>query len=558
VPTFRDVSEACGVRFRQGYAGKRPLTILEATGSGCAFLDYDNDGWLDLFLAGHPRCALYHNNQDGSFSDVTQAAGVGRAGFWIGCGTGDYDNDGRVDLFVTGYNTSALYRNNGHGGFDDLTARAGIRDRGYQTSCAFADVDRDGLLDLYICHYVRFGPDEPQYCEAGNTGLRRACGPDAYLPQVGVFYHNRGDGRFVEATRSFGMDGARGKAWGAAFGDYDRDGWTDLYVANDEMPGDLFHNTGGRRMENVGLASGTAYGGDGALQGGMGADFGDYDNDGRPDLVVTTFWMEPNALYHNEGQGLFSEVSYATGLAQGTLKRVGFGTRFLDADNDGWLDLFFLNGHVQDTHWIHPEQEMPERMQLFLNQRQRAGADDRSPPASGRFRDASDEAGEPFQRRVVGRGAAFGDFNNDGRLDVAAIDMEGAALLLRNNGPADATRRGHWLIVRALTAPAGRGAASRPGGSAPRDAIGAQITVTAGGLRQLREIQTSGSVLSAHDPRAHFGLGTATRVDRLAIRWPDGATETLSGLPVDRILTTRQGEKPGRHRELIARRKRDP
>jgi hypothetical protein len=529
VPVFSDVAEAAGIRFRQGLDGKRPLTILEATGSGCAFLDYDNDGWLDLFLAGQPRCALYHNNHDGSFTDVTRATGLGREGFWIGCGSGDYDNDGFTDLFVTGYNTCALYRNNGHGGFTDVTAKAGIRDRAYQTSCALGDVDRDGFLDLYICHYVQFGPREPQYCPAPGSDLRRTCGPDAYLPQVGVFYHNRGDGSFAEATKQFGLGTAHGKAWGAVFADYDADGWPDLYVANDEMPGDLFHNTGGGRMENVGPASGTAYSKDGSLQGGMGVDFGDYDNDGRLDLVVTNFWMEPNALYHNDGNGLFADRSYASGLASATLKRVGFGTRFLDADNDGWLDLFFLNGHVQDTHWIDPEQGMPERMQLFLNQ------------GNGRFREVSGDAGEPFQRAVVGRGAAFGDFNNDGRVDIAAMDMEGDALLLRNDGSAAAPQKQHWLTVRALTMPG------------PRDAIGAQVTLAAGGKQQLREVETSGSVLSANDPRLHFGLGSATRVDRLSIRWPDGATETRSSLPADQQITLRHTSLPLRGQRKVIR-----
>jgi enediyne biosynthesis protein E4 len=316
----------------------------------------------------------------------------------------------------------------------------------------------------------------------------------------------------VEATRRYGMDTAHGKAWGAAFGDFDGDGWQDLYVANDEMPGDLFHNRGDGRMENVGAASGTAYSGDGSPQGGMGADFGDVNNDGRQDLVVTTFWLEPNALYRNEGQGLFSEVSQAAGIAAATRKRVGFGARFLDADNDGWLDLFFLNGHVQDIHPVDPEQGMPELMQLFRNER------------NGRFREVSAAAGEPFQRPVVGRGAACGDFDNDGWLDIAAIDMEGTALLLHNEG---ITHPRHWLSVRALT--------SR------RDAIGAQVTITAGGQSQMREVQTGGSVLSAHDPRVHFGLGAAPKVDRLSIRWPDGTREMFAGMPADRIVTLNQG-----------------
>ncbi len=274
----------------------------------------------------------------------------------------------------------------------------------------------------------------------------------------------------------------------------------------------------------VGAVSGTAYSRDGSLQGGMGVDFGDYDNDGRLDLIVTNFWMEPNTLYRNEGGTVFTEVSYATGLAQATLKRVGFGTRFFDADNDGRLDLFFLNGHVQDTHWVHPEEGMPEQMQLFLNRR------------NGRFEEVSAAAGEPFRRPVVGRGAAFGDFDNDGRVDIAAMDMEGAALLLRNEGRAgdrgrEGGREGHWLQVRALT------------GAGPRDAIGARVAISAAGRKQVREVQTGGSVLSANDPRVHFGLGAATRVERLTVRWPDGSTETRSDVAADQCLTLQQGRR---------------
>jgi hypothetical protein len=549
VPRFTNIAASAGVGFRQGHAGlSRPLTILEATGSGCAFLDYDGDGRLDLFLAGQPRCALYHNKGASrgplQFRDVTLAAGLGRTGFWIGCGTGDVDNDGDVDLFVTGYQYCALYRNNGDGTFTDGTAAAGIPERGWQTSCAFGDVDRDGFLDFYVCRYLRFGPTEPQSCPYADTTLPVTCSPDVYEGQKGLFYHNQGGsvgpaGSFTEATRRFGFHTARGKAWGAAFGDVDGDGWQELYVANDEMPGDLFRNRGGR-VQNQGAASGTAFNRDGAVQGGMGVDFGDCTGDGRLDLVVTTFWMEPDALYRNDGGGLFSEVSYPAGIAAPTLKRVGFGTRLADFNNDGRLDLFFLNGHVRDASLVNPDEGLPQPMQLFLNEsgpltRTQKGLprpDGRAP----RFREVSSAAGGPFRHPIVGRGAAFGDVDNDGDVDIAAIDAEGVALLLRNDGP---PRPGHWLIVRALTAPrGGRGTAN--GGQRFRDALGARITVTAGGMTLVREVQTAGSVLSANDPRAHFGLGAAARIDRLTVRWPDGSVERRTDLAVDRILELRQ------------------
>jgi enediyne biosynthesis protein E4 len=517
VPRFTDVAADAGIRFRQAFPERRPLNILETTGSGTGFIDFDNDGWLDLFIAGQPRSALYRNNGDGTFTDVTEDAGLGGEGFWIGCGAGDYDNDGWTDLFVTGYEVCALYRNNGDGTFSEVTEAAGIRARGWQTSCAFGDIDRDGYLDLYICRYVEFGPDSLQSCGYGGTSFHVTCGPDAYEAQVGVFYRNNGDGTFTEATRQFGMDTANGKAWGAAFADYDDDGWQDLYIANDEMLADLFRNTGRGRMENVGVYSGTACNRDGGVQGGMGCDWGDYDNDGRLDLVVTTFWMETFSLYHNKGAGQFSEVSYPMGIAPPTLKSVGFGTRFADLNNNGWLDLFFVNGHVRDAGPINPEEVMPQRMQLFLNDR------------GSRFRDVSQQAGEPFAGTVVGRGAAFGDFNNDGRIDIAVVDADGALVLLRNDGPADSERQGSWLMVRALT------------GDSPRDALGARITLQAGDLSMVREVQTSGSILSSNDPRAHFGLGEAPVVERLTIRWPGGAVETFENLPINRQITLREG-----------------
>jgi hypothetical protein len=502
------------VHFRTGPRGKRPLNILEATGSGCGLLDYDGDGLLDLVLIGQPRCALYRNLGEGGFADRTREAGLEREGIWTGCAAGDIDNDGDIDLVVTGYGGCALYRNLGDGRFREVGAASGLRAGGFQTSAVLADLDRDGYLDLYVCRYVRFGPREPQYCPSADGSIMRACGPDAYAAELGVYYHNNRDGTFSDRTQAAGLGSAHGKAWGAVAADLDADGWQDLYVANDEMPGDLFHNLGGGRFVNRGAESGTAFSRDGGVQGGMGVDAGDYDDDGRLDLVVTNFWMEPNALYHNDGDGLFLERSRAAGLAAATAARVGFGTRFVDVDGDGRLDLFFANGHVQDIHWVDPAQGMPELLQLFRN------------VDGKRFEDRSNEGGQAFLAPITGRGTAVGDWDNDGDPDLVVTDLEGSPLLLRNDGtPAD--RGYHWLGLELR--------------SRTRDALGARVTVQSGSRTWVRECQSGGSVLSAQDPRVLVGLGTTTRVDRLTVRWPDGRTDVHSNPPLDRYLLLRRG-----------------
>jgi enediyne biosynthesis protein E4 len=528
---FTDVARPAGLAFRYGYGGRSPLDLLEISGGGAGLLDVDGDGWLDVLLVGQQRCALYRNDHDGTFTDVTRRAGLTAEGTWMGCAAGDIDDDGRVDLFLCGYRCAALFRNRGDGSFVDVSRTAGIRPGGWMSSAAFADVDRDGRLDLYVGRYARWDTSTLRFCVV--EGVRTACGPEMYDPEKGSFYHNEGGGRgggpvrFVEATPRFGLGDTHGKTWGVAFADMNDDGWPDLYLANDEVPCDLYENVRGARFRNVGLASGTAFSRDGVRQGGMGVDWGDYDNDGRLDLFVTTFYQQPKSLYHNDGGGRFSEVSDVAGIAAPTLPYVAFGTCFLDVDNDGLLDLFIANGHVRDNpERLDPAVHYAQPMQLFRND------------GSGVFRDLSREAGPAFDRPIVGRAAASGDIDNDGDIDLLVVDAAGAPLLLRN----ESGNRRHWLTVRALTAQR-------------RDAIGARITITAGGRRQVAEVRPGASFLATNDPRVHFGLGEADRVERLQIRWPDGRVEERRDLSANQFMTLVEARR-GRAAPAETRRKR--
>jgi hypothetical protein len=510
-PAFVNVAAAMGIDYVTNRAKERPRDILAANGSGCAFLDYDGDGNLDILLVGEPRCALYRN-EGGRFADVTAAAGLGATGHWIGVGVGDWDNDGRPDLCLAGFHCGALYHNEG-GRFRDVTARSGIIFPQWGQGAAFGDVDGDGWLDLYLSAYARFEPDSPRLCPHG--GIPAVCGPELYAPERGRLFQGLGGGRFREATASAGMGSAHGRSWGAMFQDYDDDGRQDLYVANDMLEGDLFHNESGAgsrgiRFRNVGLASGTAYGARGQRLGEMAVDWADYDNDGRPDLLVTAFTHQPAALFHNDGNGSFSEQSDACGVGAPTYPYVGFGAKFLDFDNDGWRDLLIANGHIEDNaEQLAQGERYRQPVQLLQN-------------SGGRFLDRSQDllASVPA---IVARGAAFGDFDNDGRTDALVMDLEGPPLLLRNQAPG-----GAWLGLKL----AGR--------QSNRDGIGARVIVTAGGRQQRLECQTSGSVLSANDPRLLFGLGAAEHADRVDIRWPSGRRTELANVPARQYVTVRE------------------
>jgi len=557
---FRDVAGEAGLRFRWGYGGRSPLNILETARGGCAFLDYDGDGWLDILLIGD-RIALYRNRGVQAppehlntrtpepptplFEDVTAQSGLRARGMLMGCAVGDYDNDGRPDIFLTGHGIARLYRNRGVQAppehlntrtpepptplFEDVTARAGVgpRDRyAWSSSAGFADLDNDGFLDLVVGHYVEFTPQTRQLCDFPGAGaggkVLASCPPLYYEPQRTRFFRNRGDGVFEDVTARFPK--GHGNNLGVGFADFDDDGRTDIYVANDGLPGDLYQNRGRWKFENVGSASATAYNQDGREQAGMGVDWGDYDGDGRLDLIVTTFQNEAKSLYRNEGGGLFTYASYTAGIGDVTKPRLAFGVGFFDYDNDGHPDLLMANGHVQDTiAKIHPPATYAQPMQLFRNR------------GDGTFADVTPEGGPSFAQPIVGRAIAFGDYDNDGRVDALVANLEGAPLLLHNESsitpPYEGGERGgvtpnHWLGVRLL---------SRSG---RRDALGARVTLEmADGRRRVAESQTCRSYLAACDPRVHFGLGAKSRVARLTVRWPGGRTTVLANPPVDRYIT---------------------
>ncbi len=494
-----------------GHGGRSPLTILDTAGCGCAFVDVDGDSLPDILLVGQPRCTLYHNRGDGTFEDITERAGLTATGTFMGVAVGDYDNDGRPDLLITGYGCNVLYHNLG-GRFEDVTQRAGLEARGptdWATSATFADLDGDGKLDVVIGHYVTFTPQTLQTCD--YSGVPAACPPFYYDAQKLTVYRNLGNGRFQDVTAQWGMAGGHGNNLGVAAADFDGDGREDLYVANDGLPADLWHNTG-KGFVNVALASGTAYDREGQPQAGMGIDWADVDGDGRPDLLVTTFQDQAKALYHNEGAGQFRFVSFDVGLGAQTRNRLAFGVICADFDGDGRPDIVFANGHVQDTiNRIHPPATYAQSPQCFRNR------------GDGTFDDVSATCGPAFQKPIVGRGLAVGDYDNDGRPDLLMVDLEGHPLLLHNESPPT-----HWLGVRLI------------GRRSNRDGIGAHLTLTAGTQRQVREVQSGRSYLSACDTRILFGLGSASTLPSLTVHWLSGRVQQVTVPALDRYLTVEE------------------
>jgi hypothetical protein len=505
---FQDMQPGSGVDFPLDDAAGEEPGIKETIGHPAALLDADGDGLLDVLLAGPDRAMLFRNRGGWKFAAVPDA-GFRQKGDWQGVAVGDVDNDGRPDLYLCGYGCAALYLNQGRGRFREVTAASGLaapRSDEWQTSAAFADVDRDGWLDLYATRYVELG-NKTGLC-AYPGGITTACSPTEFAPQRGALYRNRGHGRFVDATAAYGLAGAHGNGLGVAFGDPNGDGFPDLYLANDQRAGDLYLNHQGRRFVNAGTRSGTAFGPDGSPQAGMGVDFGDYDEDGREDLVVTTYQREPTSLYHNDGGDLFTNTAYPSHLGAATTRAVKWGVKWVDLDNDGRLDLAIANGHpLHRVHEIEPGVETRQRFQLFRNQ------------GGGLFAELP-SVGTGLPRAIAGRALCAGDLDNDGRIDLLLSDIEGQPLLLRNLSPA----RHHWLTVRL-------------GGEAVSE--GATVTLRAGTRRWTRRSTTGGSYLSASDPRVHFGLGETGTLDAVEVRWPRGRTSVQKNVPCDRELVVR-------------------
>jgi hypothetical protein len=507
--------------------GRSPSYYLpETTGAGCAFLDYDNDGWMDIYLVNSGRCdfydpspplrnALYRNNRDGTFTDVTEKAGVAGGGYGMGAAVGDYDGDGYPDLFLTQYGRSILYHNNGDGSFTDVTEKARITVLGWASSAVWFDYDNDGKLDLFVCRFVDFDKSKNRLCGNGQNGERFYCVPRVYHPASSWLFHNNGDGTFTDLSQESGIGKALGKAWGVVATDINNDGRMDLFVANDTVPNFLFLNRGHGKFEEVGLESGVAFSQDGQARSGMGVDSADFDQDGWQDLFVTNVDQEMYSLYRNRHDATFDDTAGSMGIGRATRLLSGWGVKFFDFDNDGNVDLFIANGHPDDKIESHSSRvTYKEPLLLFRNN-------------GHGFDTVSPAAGSVFSESFAARGLAIGDFNNDGAVDVLVAVNDAAPVLLKNT----AAQGNHWLGVRLI------GKKSNP------DGIGARITWQAGDLRRSRLKTGGGSYLSAHDPREVLGIGSRAKIDRLEIRWPQpsGRIEVFTDLPIDRYLTIVEG-----------------
>lgn len=525
---FADVAAEAGLTLLNVCGGPSKNYIVEVNGNGAAFFDYDNDADLDVLIVngstldgmkagGDPMVALYRNDGHGRFEDVTPSSGMGARGWGMGACVADYDADGAQDVYVTAFGPNVLFRGHGDGTFTDVTAGANVGDRHWSTNCAFGDYDRDGDLDLYVSNYLSFS--ERTIAARGASpdckylGEDVMCGPKGLIGEPDVLYRNNGDGTFTDVTRGAGIADPGGYGFGVLFSDLDDDGWPDIFVANDSVANLLFHNNGGGTFSETGLSSGLALNGDGRPQASMGADAADYDGDGRLDVFVTNFSQDHNTLYRNGG-AFFADVSHPAGVVTPSLEYLGWGTGFADFDNDGRVDLFVANGHVYpEMDRLGGRSTYRQRKQLFRN------------VGHGRFRDVTDETGGGLLIERSSRGAAFGDYDNDGDIDVLVINMNDRPTLLRNDSPPGNS----WITLKLQ------------GGSKDRDAVGARVWLEDGGSPQIAEVRSGGSYLSHNDMRVHFGLGRRTDVTAIKIRWPDGVTERFENLRVNTIHVIRQG-----------------
>jgi len=517
---FTDVTAALGIQFRDvnGESGKK--YFIEPLGRGIALFDFDNDRDLDLYLVNGgdlpgvtsaipPKNALYRNDK-GTFTDVTTEACVGDTGYGLGCCVGDYNNDGFADLYVTNYGANVLYRNNGDGTFIDVTHHAGVggaqRASGqppqFSSGCAFVDYDADGYLDLYVVNYVQFDTNANPECT--RQGVRTYCTPEALSGTVDILYRNNGDGIFTDVTEKAGIATSLGKGLGVVCGDIENDGDVDIFVANDTTPNFLYRNNGNGTFTEDALFAGIALSEEGRAYSGMGANLGDFDNDGYLDIVITNFQDQVNSLYCNAQNGFFNDVSFATGIGEKSLPYLAWGVDFVDFNNDGWLDLFVANGHLDNNIAdIDPIGAYAQPNQLFWNNK-----------------DDTFEVTEVTLSPKVSRGAAFGDIDNDGDVDIVVANLKGMPTVLRNEGG----NAEHWLCVRLV------------GTHCARDAIGARVTVVAGELTQIREVKSGSGYLSQNDMRLHFGLGEVKRIDTVTVRWLCGQLQTLRDVGTRHVL----------------------
>lgn len=513
LPQFEDVTAKSGIDFQHSFGEKALSSIQEGTGSGCAWLDYNNDGLMDLYvangrhvegLANHSAADgvgatnhLYRNNGDGTFTDVTAQAGVPGKGIGVGITVGDFDNDGNEDLYVTNYNSAILYHNNGNGTFTDVTAKAGANNALFGTGAAFLDYDHDGRLDLFVGNYLKFDPSSRQYYSA-----QQYPGPLEYAPETNRLLHNNGDGTFADVSKASGIGAQPGRAMGVTVGDFDGDGWPDIYVANDTMASFLYRNNKDGTFTDVAADVGAAYGQNGEASTAMGPVFGDYENNGRQSLFVS------DAHYHRllrgagKAGGGFEDVTNASGVGQVSAQFVGWGDGLFDFDNDGWKDLFIVNGGLV---WLVPQQSS-----LLRNN------------GDGTFSDVSLQAGAFFQKQSVSRGVCFADYDNDGYVDAFVTTLGGKGILLHNTPPAG--KRNHWLTIKLV------------GTRSNRDGYGASLEAVSGELKQWVQSTSESGYLSQNDSRPHFGLGSHSVVDTLTIHWPSGTVQTLHDVKADQVL----------------------
>ena len=523
-PVFEEIAPAqSGIEWKH-VAGMSPEKHLpETSGAGCAFLDYDNDGWMDIYLVNSGKCdfydpkpplrnALYRNNRDGTFTDVTEKAGVIGGGYGMGVATGDYDGDGFPDIYVTQYGRNILYHNNGNGTFTDVTEKAGVAAPGWNSSAVWFDYDNDGRLDLFVCGFVEF--DKTMSCGIETNGVQHYCIPRIFKARPSHLFHNNGDGTFRDVSEETGIAAHAGKAWGVVATDINNDGWMDLFVSNDTVGNFLWQNGGGK-FEEIGLPADVAYSADGRARSGMGVDSADFDQDGWMDIFVANIDQEIFSLYKNNRDGTFDDVAMNVGIGMATRWMSGWGLKFLDYDNDGNLDLFLSNGFPDDLVSEFSQQvTFQEPLLLFHNE-------------GNSFKNVSAQSGPVFSKNFSSRGLAVGDFNNNGASDLLISVNDAAPVLLRNN----VGSRNHWLGVQLI------------GKKANRDSVGARVTYKAGELQRNRMKVGAGSFLSSHDPRLILGIGGQTKMDWVEVKWPgpSNLVERFTGLPIDRYVTLTEG-----------------